>query len=166
MHSNKALVIVGSLGVGSLAQTFSDPSCSSSWIALEAAAPQPASEIFGILPDPASILRDPAGYASALCAAAAGLPPSGLSDFAEWGQSLLYFASVEISSYDALATSCFNTDSKEGAAATSYLHSIVSQTVPLCQETTAPSSTGYQPNATATITSAPNRTPMPLRRIR
>ncbi|KAI0521302.1 hypothetical protein F5B22DRAFT_596442 [Xylaria bambusicola] len=166
MHANKVFLIVGALAVQSLAQTFADESCSSSWLALEAAAPQPASEIFGILPDPASILRDPSGYASALCAAASELPPSGLSDFAEWGQSLLHFASVEISSYDALATSCFNTNSAEGAAATSYLHSIVSQTAPLCVETTVSSTKGCQPNASATITSLPKRTPMPLRRIR
>ncbi|KAI1359511.1 hypothetical protein F5Y08DRAFT_319453 [Xylaria arbuscula] len=173
MHSNSFALIVGSLAVGSLAQTFANEACSTSWINLEAAAPQPASEIFDILPDPASILRDPSGYASDLCAAAAELPASQLSDFADWGQSLLSFASVEISSYDALAISCFNTYSAEASAATSYLHSIVSQTEALCQETTAVTTTSTTrcanetaPVRTAPITLAPRRTPMAERRIR
>lgn len=170
MYGIKVPLILGSLAVGSLAQTFSDPACSTSWINLEAAAPQPASEIFAIIPDPASILRDPAGYASDLCAAAAELPASQLSDFATWGQSLLSFASVEISSYDALAISCFNTNSAEASAATSYLHSIVSQTAPLCQETSASSTTSCSnataPVSTVPITLAPRRTAMAERRIK
>ncbi|KAI0425118.1 hypothetical protein F5Y09DRAFT_115257 [Xylaria sp. FL1042] len=153
MHSTNFFLFLSFFAAGSLAQNFSDPCCSSSWAALEAAAPQPASYIATILPDPVSILKDPAGYASSLCKAAAELPASELSGFEEWGQSLLSFASVEISSYDALIP-CFATGSAV-ITASRYINSIVSQTAPLCQETGTPTGGSSPSNGTATITSAP-----------
>ncbi|KAI1360039.1 hypothetical protein F5Y08DRAFT_318164 [Xylaria arbuscula] len=161
MYRNKIIFSLGSLAVGSLAQSsesFStDPSCLSSLAILGAAAPVPASYIEAILPNPTNILGDPAGYASELCSIAGELPASQLSDFGAWGQSLLSFASAEISSYDALVTKCFATGA-EASAATSYIHSIASQTGALCQATSTPGGGSGPSNGTATITSAPTAT--------
>ncbi|KAI0815381.1 hypothetical protein GGR55DRAFT_699227 [Xylaria sp. FL0064] len=152
MHSTK-FFLFSSFAIGALAQNFTDACCSSSWLALEAAAPQPASYIRSILPDPVSILKDPAGYASSLCEAAAQLPASELSGFEDWGQSLLSFASVEIKSYDALIP-CFATGYAV-VTASRYINSIVSQTAPLCQET------GSATGGSSTSTGAPKITSAP-----
>ncbi|KAI0965207.1 hypothetical protein F4678DRAFT_485504 [Xylaria arbuscula] len=160
MHSIKLFLSLGSFAAVSLAQNFSNAACSSSWAALEAAAPQPATEIRAILPDTVSILEDPAGYASSLCEAAAELPASELSEFADWGQSLLSFASVEISSYDALVT-CFATGAAAVSSARSYINSIASQTAPLCEATTTSTALTTSTRGSgscggrATITAAP-----------
>ncbi|TRX93296.1 hypothetical protein FHL15_005875 [Xylaria flabelliformis] len=154
MHSTKIFLSVGSLAAGSLAQSFSsDPSCPSSIAALGAAAPPFPSYVLPILPDPTAVLKDPWAYASSLCAVAAELPASELKGFGEYGQSLLSFVATELSVYDAIVTKCYATGA-EAAAATSYIHSIASQTAPLCQETSTPSGGLGSSNGTATITSA------------
>ncbi|KAI3316654.1 hypothetical protein HD806DRAFT_517065 [Xylariaceae sp. AK1471] len=163
MHIIKAsLFSIGSLTVGSLAQSFSsDPACPSSLIVFGAAAPVLPSSLETILPNPASILRDPEDYASSLCKVAAELPASQLAEFASWGQSLLRFASTDLSTYDALVTKCFATGA-EAAAATSYIHSIVSQTAPLCQMTSTPGGKTGSSNGTTTITPAPTPTSLSI----
>jgi hypothetical protein len=159
MHTMKVFFSMGSLAVGSLAQSFSsDASCPSSMMVLAAAAPMPPSYLQTLLPDPANILKDPAEYASSLCKVAAELPASQLSAFGSWGQSLLSFAATELSSYDGLITKCYHATGAEAASATSYIHSIVSQTAPLCQETSAPGGENGPSNGTATITPAPTPT--------
>ncbi|KAI0546903.1 hypothetical protein F4679DRAFT_587120 [Xylaria curta] len=154
MHSTKIFLSVGSLAAGSLAQSFSsDPSCPSSIAALGAAAPPFPSYVVPLLPDPTAVLKDPWAYASSLCAVAAELPASELKGFGEYGQSLLSFVATELSVYDAIVTKCYATGA-EAAAATSYIHSIASQTAPLCQPTSTPSGGHGPSNGTATITSA------------
>ncbi|KAI1122773.1 hypothetical protein F5Y10DRAFT_253229 [Nemania abortiva] len=160
MYTTKVFLSIGSLAAVSLAQSFpSDPSCQSSLADLGAAAPSIPPAVAAIMPDSANILKDPAGYASTLCSIAAELPASELSEFGAYGQSLLHFASVEISSYDALVTKCFATGA-EATSATNYIHSIVSQTAPLCQETGVSSGGNGPSNGTATITAAPTSTPI------
>lgn len=158
MYGKKVAFSLGFLAAGALAQSSesfsSDPSCPSSLSALGEAAPMPPSNIQTIFPNPTNILGDPAGYASELCSIAAELPASDLSGFGAWGQSLLSFAATELSSYDALVTKCFATGA-EAAAATSYIHSIASQTDPLCQVTSTPGGGSGPSNGTATITSVP-----------
>ncbi|KAI1736628.1 hypothetical protein F4680DRAFT_252577 [Xylaria scruposa] len=151
MHSTKIFLSLGSLAAGSLAQSFSsDPSCPSSIAALGAAAPPFPSYVIPLLPDPTNVLKDPWAYASSLCAVAANLPASELAGFGEYGQSLLNFVATELPVYDAIITKCYATGA-EAAAATSYIHSIASQTAPLCEPTSTPSGAS---NGTATITSA------------
>ncbi|KAJ8121803.1 hypothetical protein ONZ43_g1837 [Nemania bipapillata] len=141
MHSIKVILTLGSLAAGSLAQSesfSSDSSCPSSLSAIAAAAPTFPAFLVTQLPSPDGILKDPWAYASSLCAIASKLPASELSEFGEFGGSLLQFVATELSSYDALVTKCFATGA-EAAAATSYIHSIASQTAPLCQQTSTPS---------------------------
>ncbi|KAI8949271.1 hypothetical protein F4801DRAFT_411656 [Xylaria longipes] len=158
MHSAKVFLSLGSLAAGSLAQSFSsDPSCPSSISALGANAPAFPSFLVTQLPDPEGILANPWAYASSLCKIASELPASELSEFGEFGKSLLNYASTEISSYDAIVTKCYATGAA-AASATSYLHFIASQTAPLCQETSALSGGNGPSNGTATITSAPTPT--------
>ncbi|KAI1746625.1 hypothetical protein F4782DRAFT_43290 [Xylaria castorea] len=154
MHSTKIFLSLGSLAAGSLAQSFSsDPSCPSSIAALGAAAPPFPSFVIPLLPDPTNVLKDPWAYASSLCAVAANLPASELKGFGEYGQSLLSFVATELPVYDAVITKCYATGA-EAAAATSYIHSIASQTAPLCEVTSTPSGGHGPSNGTATITSA------------
>ncbi|KAI0100281.1 hypothetical protein GGR51DRAFT_533060 [Nemania sp. FL0031] len=155
MHSFKVFFSLGSLAAGSLAQSesfSSDPSCPSSIAALGAAAPTFPAFLVPLLPDPADVLKDPWAYASSLCKVATELPASELSEFGEFGGSLLNFVATELSSYDAIVTKCYATGA-EAAAATSYIHSIAAQTAPLCQQTSSAAS--YPSNGTAAITSAP-----------
>ncbi|KAI1121995.1 hypothetical protein F5Y10DRAFT_255091 [Nemania abortiva] len=157
MHSIKVLISLGSLAAGSVAQSqsfSSDPSCPSSISALGAAAPTFPAFLIPLLPDPTDVLKDPWAYASSLCEVASELPASQLSEFGEFGGSLLNFVATELSSYDAIVTKCYATGA-EAAAATSYIHSIAAQTAPLCQQTNTPSVGNYPSNGTATITSAP-----------
>ncbi|TGJ82415.1 hypothetical protein E0Z10_g6332 [Xylaria hypoxylon] len=141
MHSTKVFLTLSSLAAGSLAQneTFSsDISCPSSLSAIAAAAPTFPAFLVTQLPSPDGILADPWAYASSLCGIASELPAEQLSEFGEFGESLLQFVATELSSYDALVTKCFATGA-EAAAATSYIHSIAAQTAPLCLETSTPS---------------------------
>ncbi|KAI0868900.1 hypothetical protein GGS24DRAFT_506317 [Hypoxylon argillaceum] len=158
MHGIKVFLSLTSLAAGSLAQnqTFSsDTSCPSSLSALAAAAPTFPAFLIPLLPGPDGILKDPWAYASSLCQVASELPASELGEFGVFGGELLSFASAELSSYDALVTKCFATGA-DAAAATSYIHSIVAQTAPLCQQTSTPSAGSAPSNGSATITSAPS----------
>ena len=95
------------------------------------------------------------------CSLAGQLPASVLSDFVAWGPSLLHFASVEISSYDAVVTQCVATGAP-GASITSYIHSIASNPGRLCQPTaTATPSAGAGNGTTATAAPSGSITPYP-----
>ncbi|KAI1168180.1 hypothetical protein F5B18DRAFT_658553 [Nemania serpens] len=144
MHAIKIFLSLGPLAAGSLAENFSsDPSCPSSILSLYQAAPVAPPYV--------------ASYASSLCEIAGEFPASQLSGFASWGQSLLSYAVTELPEYDALVTNCFATGAA-AASATSYIHSIASQTGPLCKATSAPSGGNGASNGTATITAAPTPT--------
>ncbi|KAI0197811.1 hypothetical protein F4808DRAFT_286738 [Astrocystis sublimbata] len=156
MHSTKVLVTLGSLAAGSLAQSQSesfttDPSCLSSIKALYANGPALPDSLTTILPQPDDLLAHPADYASTLCAIAQTLPPQLLSDFGDYGVSVLAFASREISSYEAIVTKCFTTG-PEASAATSYFESLASATGAICPITGSSS-------GTASITPAPTSMP-------
>ncbi|KAI1113852.1 hypothetical protein F5Y14DRAFT_441605 [Nemania sp. NC0429] len=156
----KLISSLGLFAAGSLAQSFtSDPSCPSSILSLYKAAPSAPPYIATILPDPASAFKYPWEYASSLCEIANEFPASQLSGFASWGQALLGYAATELPEYDALVTKCYATGA-EAASATSYIHSIASQTGPLCEVTSAPSPSGMNgvSNGTATLTTAPTST--------
>ncbi|KAI1192269.1 hypothetical protein F5B17DRAFT_380046 [Nemania serpens] len=158
MHAIKLFLSLSPLAAVSPAQSFSsDPSCPSSILSLYAAAPTAPPYVASVLPDPSNAFKYPWDYASSLCAIAAEFPASELSGFASWGQSLLSYAATELPEYDALVTKCYATGA-EAASATSYIHSIASQTGPLCKVTTAPSGGNGVSNGTAAITTAPTST--------
>ncbi|KAI0184250.1 hypothetical protein EV127DRAFT_413334 [Xylaria flabelliformis] len=168
MYSAKVLLALTTLVNASLAQTYSDPTCSSLVNDLIARGPTVPAAIASVLypqvtgaPDDdisidnvSVLLRHPDVYASQICAAAGQLPSSLLPEFATWGSMLLDFASVEISSYDAAVTQCVTTGTA-AASITSYLHSIVSQPDRLCQPTSTSAADG---NGTASITAYPTAT--------
>ncbi|KAI1194467.1 hypothetical protein F5X97DRAFT_310960 [Nemania serpens] len=158
MHAVKLFLSLGPLAAGSLAQSFSsDPSCTSSILSLYKAAPSPPPYVASVLPDPASAFKYPWDYASSLCEIASDFPASQLSGFSDWGQSLLSYAATELPGYDALVTNCYATGA-EAASATSYIHSIASQTAPLCDAISTPSGGNGPSNETATITKGPTST--------
>ncbi|KAI0543937.1 hypothetical protein F4679DRAFT_76117 [Xylaria curta] len=168
MDKTKVLLTLATLINASLAQTYSDPTCSSLVNDLIARGPTVPPAIASVLYAQATgapgddismdnvsdLLRHPDVYVSQICAAAGQLPSSLLPEFATWGSTLLDFASVEISSYDAAVTQCVTTGTA-AASITSYLHSIVSQPDRLCQPTSTSAVGG---NSTASITSYPTAT--------
>ncbi|KAI0409171.1 hypothetical protein F4802DRAFT_234929 [Xylaria palmicola] len=163
MYGTKVFVSLAALAVASTAQEFPDPACSSSIAAILAAVPTPGPELSDYLgqvmdgiPGPDNLLAHPDEYVSGLCSAVAELPPVALEEFADYGASLLSFASVEISSYDGIVTKCVATGA-EGASITSFIHSIASTPEGLCAPTSTPS-TPSGGNGTATITSFPTPT--------
>ncbi|KAI0468140.1 hypothetical protein F4859DRAFT_491710 [Xylaria cf. heliscus] len=166
MYNTKALLALAILADVSVAQTFPDPGCSSSVNELLLAAPTiPAAvaSAFGAaqaqatdIPSPDSLLSDPNAYVGQICEVVPLLPSPVLSEFATWGASLLHFASVEISSYDAIVTKCITTGTA-AASITSYIHSIASSPEGLCQPTSTSAPSGG--NGTASITPYPTATP-------
>ncbi|KAI1108130.1 hypothetical protein F5Y14DRAFT_437307 [Nemania sp. NC0429] len=156
MHKIKAILSLAALAGLSVTAESPDNAaevCDRKENALFAMAPTPAPALQSYIISknalPHDLLSNPEGYAKELCGLAADLPTSITDEFASWGQSLLKFASVHISSYDALVTECATTGSA-AASITSYLHSIVSAPERLCQPTSAPS-----------ITPAPTNDPAP-----
>ncbi|KAI1170886.1 hypothetical protein F4777DRAFT_89567 [Nemania sp. FL0916] len=159
MYTKKILSLAALAGA-SMAQITPAPDCQSKINALLGAAPTAAPELESMFENmgsntngnpPTDLLVQPDVYVEELCKFAGSLSPSLLSEFGSYGQELLHFASVSISAYDDIVTNCVTT----GAAATSitsYLHSIVSATTPLCQPT--PTSSGAS-NGTASITPYP-----------
>ncbi|KAI1735697.1 hypothetical protein F4680DRAFT_434856 [Xylaria scruposa] len=168
MYNTKVLLTLAPLVNTSLAQTYSNPTCSSLVNDLIARGPTVPAAIASVLyaqvtgapgddisiNNAGDLLRHPNVYVSQICAAAGQLPSSLLPEFASWGSTLLYFASVEISSYDAAVTQCVTTGTA-AASITSYLHSIVSQPNRLCQPTSTSAAGG---NGTASITFYPTAT--------
>ncbi|GAP90340.1 hypothetical protein SAMD00023353_4600930 [Rosellinia necatrix] len=104
-------------------------------------------------------LAHPSEAIDRLCSFAAEIPQDALSQFGEYGSSLLHFASTQLPSYDALVSNCIATGA-EAASITSYIRHIVTQTEPLCPAVTRPPTGGNgSNNGTVTITSPP--TPLP-----
>ncbi|KAI0431725.1 hypothetical protein F5Y09DRAFT_304125 [Xylaria sp. FL1042] len=162
MYNAKVLLSVAAFTGASMAQTstpFPAPDCASSITALVAAAPTIPPDVLtafdALAPNgdvsSLNLLASPSAYVDQICSIANALPASALPEFGKWGSSLLEFAATEISSYDGIVTKCVATGA-EGAAITSYIHSIASHPGELCQITRSPS------NGTATITSYPNPT--------
>lgn len=159
MYDKKVLLVLATLVNTSLA-TYANAECKSLIGDLLARGPTVPAQIESALygqatgapgddisfNDPSDLLRHPDVYVKQICAAADKLPASLLPDFATWGSTLLEFASIEISTYDAAVTQCVATGTA-AASITSYLHSIVSQPDRLCQ-----------PTGTASITAAPAAT--------
>ncbi|KAI3325822.1 hypothetical protein HD806DRAFT_458032 [Xylariaceae sp. AK1471] len=167
MYNAKVLLSVAALVGVSRAQMYTDPVCNSSYEALLAAAPTPPPALISALgssPESAAlfnpdILGDPMGFTEELCSIAAELPASVLSDFGAWGSSLLSYASVEISSYDAFITQCVTTG-EAAASLTSFINSIATATNgPLCPQITSAPGSGGASNSTITITSTPTAAP-------
>ncbi|KAI0876176.1 hypothetical protein GGS24DRAFT_452188 [Hypoxylon argillaceum] len=168
MYNAKVLLPLAVLAGLSLAQTTTDAAaCTSKINALLAAAPVPPAALETYLFSQPSggvdgLLTHPDLYVTALCSAASSLPSSLVAEFAVYGGSLLNFASVEISSYDAIVTGCITT----GAAAssiTSYIHSIASSPEALCQPTSTPAAgngtvSSVTPYPTATASASSNGT--------
>ncbi|KAI0188927.1 hypothetical protein EV127DRAFT_433323 [Xylaria flabelliformis] len=165
MHYIKFIASLAALVSASIAQEFPDPGCSSSRIELRDAAPTPPPSLAPFLsteagqnqsqgaPNSDILLTNPDIYVEQVCNLVASLPSSVLGDFQSWGASLLNFASVEISSYDAIVTKCVTTGAA-AASITSYIHSIASSPEALCQ----PTSTSGGGNGTASITPYPTPT--------
>ncbi|KAI0813334.1 hypothetical protein GGR55DRAFT_570675 [Xylaria sp. FL0064] len=158
MYNTKVLLFVAAFTGASMAQTstpFPAPDCASSISALVAAAPTippdfiPAFEALAPNGDTASLnlLGSPSSYVAGICSFANALPASKLSEFGKWGSSLLEFVATETASYDGVVTKCVAIGA-EGAAITSYIHSIASHPGELCKITRSPS------NGTATVTSS------------
>ncbi|KAI0453476.1 hypothetical protein F5B21DRAFT_479432 [Xylaria acuta] len=163
MYNPKVLLALAALADASLAQTFTAPGCSSSITELLLAAPTLPADLASAFGTQATgdlsidgLLSHPDVYVEQICEAAGSLPSSLLPEFASWGSSLLYFASVEISSYDAVVTKCI-TAGTEAASVTSYIHSIVSSPERLCQLTSTSTPSGGK--GTASITPYPTATP-------
>ncbi|GAW16637.1 hypothetical protein ANO14919_060720 [Xylariales sp. No.14919] len=162
MYNAKVLLALAAMVNTSLAQTSSNPSCSSLVGDLVARGPTVPARIASVLyaqatgapSDPSNLLHRPDVYVAQICSAAGSLPSSLLPEFATWGSTLLEFASVEISAYDAAVTQCVTTGAA-AASITSYLHSIVSQPDRLCQPTSTAVAGG---NGTASITAYPTAT--------
>ncbi|KAI0856230.1 hypothetical protein F4860DRAFT_493751 [Xylaria cubensis] len=165
MHYTKVIASLAALVSASTAQKFPDPGCSSSRIELRDAAPTPPPSLAPFLsteagqnqsqgaPNAEILLTNPDIYVEQVCNLVASLPSSVLGDFQSWGASLLNFASVEISSYDAIVTKCVTTGAA-AASITSYIHSIANSPEALCQ----PTSTSGGGNGTASITPYPTPT--------
>ncbi|KAI0547931.1 hypothetical protein F4679DRAFT_552600 [Xylaria curta] len=165
MHYTKIIAPLAALVSASIAQEFPDPGCSSSRAELRDAAPTPPPSLEPFLgveagknqsqgaPNADILLSNPDIYVAQVCNLVASLPSSVLGDFRSWGSSLLHFASVEISSYDAVVTKCITTGAA-AASITSYIHSIASAPEALCR----PTSTSGGGNATASITPYPTPT--------
>ncbi|KAI0509734.1 hypothetical protein F5B22DRAFT_615858 [Xylaria bambusicola] len=157
MYNAKVLLALAALLNASLARTTSSPECTSLLDDIVARGPTvpPAilpyvlAQATGLPGDTGSfqdILSHPDVYFSQICGAAGQLPSSLLPEFAAWGSTILAYASTEIAEYDAAVTECVTTGAA-AASITSYLHSIVSQPVGLCQPTGTVSVTA-QPTAT------------------
>ncbi|KAI1744960.1 hypothetical protein F4680DRAFT_403871 [Xylaria scruposa] len=161
MYSSKFLLALAALADASLAQTFPDPACPSLTEALLLAAPTiPPSVVSafggqGGIPSVENLLSHPDTYVEDICVVAGSLPSSVLSDFAGWGSSLLDYASVSISSYDAVVTKCITTGTA-AASITSFIHSIASAPGALCQPTSTNVPSGG--NSTASVTPYPTAT--------
>ncbi|KAI0469135.1 hypothetical protein F4859DRAFT_488685 [Xylaria cf. heliscus] len=166
MHYINVLISLGALmGATTMAQEFPDPACASSRSELRDAAPTPPPSLEPFLsveagknqsqgaPDAEILLSNPDIYVQQVCNLVSSLPTSVLGDFQSWGASHLSFASVEISSYDAIVTKCIATGAA-AASITSYIHSIVSSPEALCQ----PTSTTSGKNGTASIMPYPTPT--------
>ncbi|TRX89886.1 hypothetical protein FHL15_009158 [Xylaria flabelliformis] len=165
MHYTKVIASLAALVSASIAQEFPDPACPSSRNELRDAAPTPPPSLSPFLsteagqnqsqgaPNADILLTNPDIYVDQVCNLVASLPSSVLGDFQSWGASLLNFASVEISSYDAIVTKCITTGAA-AASITSYIHSIASSPEALCQ----PTSTAGGGNGTASITPYPTPT--------
>ncbi|KAI1749177.1 hypothetical protein F4782DRAFT_514809 [Xylaria castorea] len=165
MHYTKVIASLSALVSASIAQEFPDPGCASSRGELRDAAPTPPPSLSPFLsteagtnqsqgaPDADILLSNPDIYVEQVCNLVASLPSSVLGDFQSWGLAHLKFASVEISSYDAIVTKCITTGAA-AASITSYIHSIASSPERLCQPTT----TSGGGNGTASITPYPTPT--------
>ncbi|GAP85021.1 hypothetical protein SAMD00023353_3900600 [Rosellinia necatrix] len=157
MFNTKVLSLLALAGASLAQEEFPAPECASLASELVAAAPTIPAALLPYLdsddpeaPPADGLLTMPDVYVQAICDLVPGLPSSVLSDFQTWGPSLLHFASVEISSYDAIITKCVTTGTA-AASITSYIHSIASNPERLCQPTSTPSGS----NNTASITPYP-----------
>ncbi|KAI1368682.1 hypothetical protein F5Y08DRAFT_294488 [Xylaria arbuscula] len=163
MYSLKALVALTVLADASLAQTYLHPvDCSKSIDILNQIAPTLPAKLqsaygayHSMEPNAEILLKDPAKYVRDTCDFVVKLPTEVLSDFQEYGHSLLQFASTEIQSYDEIITKCITTGTA-AASVTSYLHSIVSAPDALCKPTSSAAS-----NGTASITPYPTSSSTP-----
>ncbi|KAH8160045.1 hypothetical protein CIB48_g8199 [Xylaria polymorpha] len=165
MHYTNVLVSLAALAGVSIAQEFPDPGCASSRSELRDASPTPPPSLSPYLsteaavnnsqgaPDASILLSNPDIYVEQVCNLVSSLPSSVLGDFQSYGSSLLEFASIKISSYDAIVTKCITTGAA-AASITSYLHSIASSPEALCQPTSTPNGG----NGTASITPYPTST--------
>ncbi|KAI0442476.1 hypothetical protein F4803DRAFT_575532 [Xylaria telfairii] len=163
-YTNVLVSLVALAGV-SMAEEFPDPACASSRSELRDASPTPPPSLSPFLsteaaedhsqgaPDADILLSNPDIYVEQVCNLVASLPSSVLGDFRSYGSSLLEFASIEISSYDAIVTKCITTGAA-AASITSYIHSIASSPEALCQPTGTPNGG----NGTVTITPYPTST--------
>ncbi|KAI1756265.1 hypothetical protein F4782DRAFT_485518 [Xylaria castorea] len=164
MYGSKFLLALAALADASLAQTFPDPACSSLANELLLAAPTIPAAVAsafggqGGSPSVDGLLSHPDAYVEQICGVVGSLPSSILPEFAIWGSSLLNYASVEISSYDAVVTKCIATGTA-AASITSFIHSIASAPGALCQPTSTSTPSGG--NGTAHITHYSTATPYP-----
>ncbi|KAI1157556.1 hypothetical protein F5B18DRAFT_164389 [Nemania serpens] len=152
MYNTKIFLSIAALAGASLAETFRSPACTATLNSLVANAPTYAPALAPWLQAPLAgsgrvatvtvgALSDPEFYLEQLCSVAAELPPSLLPDFQTWGSRILSYGRDHISVYDALITSCISTG-EAGAAVTSYINSILTNTDGICQPTAAPSGGG------------------------
>ncbi|KAI0189124.1 hypothetical protein EV127DRAFT_111979 [Xylaria flabelliformis] len=164
MYNSKFLLALAALADASLAQTFPDPACASLTSELLLAAPTiPAAVVSAFggqsgIPSVENLLSHPDTYVEEICNIVGVLPSSVIPEFAGWGSSLLNYASVEISSYDAVVTKCITTGTA-AASITSFIHSIASAPGALCQPTSTSAPSGG--NSTAHVTQYSTYTPYP-----
>ncbi|KAI1177756.1 hypothetical protein F4777DRAFT_540224 [Nemania sp. FL0916] len=163
MHNTKVLLSFAVLADLSMALAPSSV-CDSQVNELLGKAPTPAPALASAISsdssvaDPHNLLGAPQDFVHEVCSFVAELPPSLLPEFASYGSALLHYASTEINSYDALVTSCVTTG-PVASSITSYLHSLVSATTPLCRPAGAESASGAGNSTSAPITPYPTDTP-------
>ncbi|KAI0206667.1 hypothetical protein F4808DRAFT_2657 [Astrocystis sublimbata] len=167
MYNAKALLALTALAGVSVATTFPAPECPALEKQLLEGAPQPSKELydlFGIKPDgdasevPSQLLSDPGAYIDVLCSVVPTLPEEQQSVFAEYGGSLLAYASKSVDLYAEVATKCVVTGTA-ATSVTSVFHSLAESPEAVCQPTSTSAPAGG--NGTAVITPYPTMTPAP-----
>ncbi|KAH8167135.1 hypothetical protein CIB48_g1113 [Xylaria polymorpha] len=158
MQNSKALLSVALLAGASLAQTTTttttsggsnDAECTQSYASLFAAAPKPDGQLAsaitsyasGVIQTASGTNANPVAFATQVCEFSASLPSSLHSDFDAYASQVISFISASSSDIDAVITNCVATGT-EGAAYTSFVNSLATQTGPLCQATGTGTGTG------------------------
>ncbi|KAI3319241.1 hypothetical protein HD806DRAFT_525560 [Xylariaceae sp. AK1471] len=159
MYNTKVLLSLAVLAEASMALAPSSV-CDGLVSELLGGAPTPAPALASAISKDSTVagsnnlLAAPQDFVHEVCSFVSELPPSLLPEFASYGSALLHYASTEITSYDALVTSCVTTG-PAASSITSYLHSLVSATTPLCRPTGAAAGAS---NGTAAVTPYPTGT--------
>ncbi|KAI0445988.1 hypothetical protein F4803DRAFT_97460 [Xylaria telfairii] len=176
MQNSKALLSVALLTGVSLAQTTTsgasgssssganDAECTQSYASLFAAVPKPDGELAsaitsyasGVIQTASGTNANPLAFATQVCEFSAGLPSSLHSDFDAYASQVISFVSASSSDIDAVITNCVATGT-DGAAYTSLVNSLATQTGPLCQATGTGTGVPYS-TANGTVTTG---TPTP-----